>query len=104
MGRVLTTTATTQAATVMPALLEYGVLGIVVLLALAAIRVLFSRETAAHDRERERADNNADHIRELNQVMRDQVIPAVTSATATVANAAAVLRDVVELISRDKER
>lgn len=64
-----------------PGLVSYGGLGILAMAAIAAVRVLFARETAAMDRERTRADRLEEEVRRLNRDIHDQYIPTLTKAT-----------------------
>lgn len=59
-----------------PALVQYGALGILALMALLAVRVLFAQVKADKDRETARADRNEEALRELNKAVQERVIPA----------------------------
>lgn len=74
------------------ALAQYGALGIVLMIAIAAVKVLFDREVKALDRERERADRLENEIRSLNELVRTQYVEKLASATQTIGEALAVLR------------
>jgi len=64
---------------------QYGALGAVALLALGAVRVLFQRETRAHDLERSRADRLEEEVRKLNATIQDRYITTISEATRTMA-------------------
>lgn len=74
------------------ALTQYGALGAVLLIAIAAVRVLFDREVKALDRERERADRLENELRTLNELLRTQYVEKLASATQTIGEALTVLR------------
>lgn len=73
--------AAADAVDAVPGLVSYGGLGILAMAAIAAVRVLFARETAAMDRERTRADRLEEEVRRLNRDIHDQYIPTLTKAT-----------------------
>jgi hypothetical protein len=62
-------------------LIQYGALGVIAVLALAAVRVLFQREVNAHDLERQRADRLEEELRKLNTTIQDRYIITLTDAT-----------------------
>jgi hypothetical protein len=70
-----------------PVLLQYGALGVMVLAAGAIIRVLFQRETAAHERERDRADRMEAEVQRLNSVIQDRMLPILHEATQAISEA-----------------
>lgn len=63
---------------------QYGALGCIALLALGAVRVLFQRETKAHDLERQRADRLEEEIRRLNATVQDKYLTTLAEATKTM--------------------
>ena len=71
---------------------QYGALGVVALLALAAVRVLFNRLSAAVDREQQRADRLEEELRKLNELIRGELIKSIGEATRAVADALAAVR------------
>ena len=68
-------------------LLQYGALGAMVVAAGAIIRVLFARETAAHDREKERADRMEAEVQRLNAVIQEKLLPILHDATQAISEA-----------------
>lgn len=66
---------------------SYGGLGILAMGAVAAVKVLFSRETAALDRERARADRLEEEVRMLNRNIHEQYLPTLTKATEAISQA-----------------
>jgi hypothetical protein len=73
-------------------LLQYGAVGAIALLALAAVRVLFNRMSAQAERDRERADRLAEELRELNETVRTEYISTLAKATEAIADALAAVR------------
>lgn len=65
---------------------QYSVLGVVALLALGAVRVLFQRETQAHDLERKRAERLEDELRQLNRTVQDRYVTTLIEATTLMAD------------------
>lgn len=68
-------------------LLQYGALGFMVLAAGAIIRVLFQRETAAYERERERADRMEAEVQRLNNIIQERMLPILHEATKAISEA-----------------
>lgn len=75
------------------ALLQYGAVGVIALLALIAVRELFKRETGAHDRERARADRLEEELRRQNQLIQERFVTALEASSRAVQEAMAVLRE-----------
>lgn len=75
-------------------LLQYGAVGVIAIIALAAVRVLFKRETAAYDREKDRADRLEAELTKLNQAIQERYLVALNDATKAVADALAKLTQV----------
>lgn len=75
-------------------LIQYGALGVVAVLALAAVRVLFQREVNAHDLERKRADRLEEELRKLNSTIQDRYI-------TTLGEASRVMVEVLDYIKRE---
>lgn len=73
---------------------QYGALGLLVLVATAAVKVLFDREVKAHEREQERADRLEVELRQLNELVRTQYLEKLATATQTIGEALSVLRRV----------
>jgi hypothetical protein len=65
----------------MSTLIQYGALGVIAALALAAVRVLFQREVGAHDAERRRADRLEEELRKLNGTIQDRYITTLSEAS-----------------------
>lgn len=75
-------------------LLQYGAIGVIAVVALAAVRVLFKRETAAYDREKDRADRLEAELTKLNQTIQERYLVALNDATRAVADALTKLSQV----------
>jgi hypothetical protein len=73
-------------------LLQYGALGVLAALAVAAVRVLFKRLTAAVEREQQRADRLEEELRKLNELIRGELIKSIGDATKAVADALTAVR------------
>lgn len=74
------------------ALLQFGAVGVIATLALAAVKVMFARVEAAHQRESARADRLETELRELNDLIRDRYTATLTDATKAIADALAMVR------------
>lgn len=71
---------------------QYGALGAALLVAIAAVRVLFNREVEAHRREQERADRLETELRQLNELLRSQVVEKLAASNQVLAEVLTVLR------------
>lgn len=68
-------------------LAQYGAIGIIAAMALLAVRVLFARETHAHDLDRERADRLEAELRALNDLVRSTYIQTIADSTKALGEA-----------------
>lgn len=68
-------------------LIQYGALGIFVVVLVGAVRILFAQQTAAYKREQERADRIELELRALNKDVREDVMPALTRSTEAISEA-----------------
>jgi len=80
-------------------LLQYGALGVVVIFAIVAVRVMYLRIVQAYEYERARADRLEKELRELNATIRGDYVGtigsatrAITEATEAVSNALSAVR------------
>lgn len=80
-----------EAASTQDALLQYGAIGLIAALALMAVRYLFQRQVQAHERDIARADRAEQQLRELNELIRDQLVVQLTRATDAASRAAELL-------------
>lgn len=69
-------------------LLQYGAIGAIALLAIAAVGKLFARQVQAHERDIARADKAEAQLLELNALIRDRLVEQLTRATEVTARAA----------------
>jgi hypothetical protein len=74
-------------------LIQYGAVGVVALMALAAVRVLFIRMTASLDRETARADRLEEELRRLNDTIRTEYAGTLARTTQVVADATRAVSD-----------
>jgi hypothetical protein len=74
------------------ALLQYGAIGILALVALYAVRVLFKRETDAYEREKERADRLEAELQKMNTAIQERYLVALNDAARAVADALEKMR------------
>lgn len=71
---------------------QYGALGATLLVAIAAVKVLFNREVEAHKREQERADRLETELKSLNEILRTQVVEKLAASNQVLAEVLTVLR------------
>lgn len=72
--------------------IQYGALGAALLVAIAAVKVLFGREVEAHRREQERADRLEAELRQLNEQLRTQVVEKLATSTQVLGEVLSTLR------------
>jgi hypothetical protein len=74
-------------------LIQYGAIGVIATMALAAVRVLFGRMAAALDRETARADRLEEELRRLNETIRTEYTATIARTTQAVADANRAVAD-----------
>lgn len=81
-------------------LLQYGAVGAIAVLALLAVRVMFTRETRAHDADRERADRLEKELSKLNQTVQDQYLVTISAAVTAINNANQAVANALSAVRR----
>lgn len=81
----------------LPALLQYGVLGI-----FAILMIIYTRGSIA--REREKADRSEAKVEELNNFIRQELLPKQVESTLLYKQVAETLEDAIQLITEIKIR
>ncbi len=84
---------TAAAADPTSSLVQFGALGILAALAVAAVRVLFTQITANAERDRARADRLEEELRKANADLQDKTLPALASAQQVITAAMDMLRE-----------
>jgi hypothetical protein len=74
------------------ALIQYGAVGAIAIMALFAVRVLFNRITEQSARDRDRADRLEAELRALNEAVRTEYLGTLAKATDAIADALAQRR------------
>jgi len=74
------------------ALIQYGAVGAIAIIALFAVRVLFNKISAELDYHRTRADRAEDELRKLNDSIRTEYLGTLAKATEAIADALATRR------------
>lgn len=74
------------------ALLQYGAIGVIAIVSMAAVRVLYAKLNGAYERERDRADRLEQELRQLNEAIRNDYVHTIGDATRAVADALAAVR------------
>lgn len=82
-------------------LLQYGALGVLTLLAIIAVRVMYQREVAAYEHERDRADRLEQELRDLNATIRSEYIGTISQATRAIAEANEAVSNALAAVRRD---
>lgn len=73
-------------------LLQYGAIGVIALVSMAAVRVLYQKLNGAYERERDRADRLEEELRQLNAAVRNDYIHTIGDATRAVSDALSAVR------------
>ncbi|MFE0101146.1 hypothetical protein [Streptomyces sp. NPDC059009] len=81
-------------------LVQYGAVGAVALLALAAVRVLYAKMSAALDRETQRADRLEEELRKLNETVRTEYVDTINTAAQAIAEANRAIEDARAAVRR----
>lgn len=82
-------------------LLQYGAVGVIALLALAAVRVLFKDKDEAHQEAVARADRLEAELRKLNETVQTQYLTTLAQATLAMQQALQAFEAIREM---DSER
>lgn len=86
------------------ALLQYGALGVLTILAVFAVRVMYARLVAAYEREKERADRLENELRQLNEMIRNDYVGTIGNATRAIADANEAVSNALSAVRRDGRR
>jgi hypothetical protein len=81
-------------------LVQYGAVGVIAIMALAAVRVLFARLSASLDRETQRADRLENELRALNATVRDQYLDTIAKSSEATAAASRAVADALAAVRR----
>lgn len=73
--------------------MQFGAVGVIALMALAAVRVLFQREVKAHQQAIDRADRLEAELKKLNETIQTQYITTLTQATLAMSQAFEAIRE-----------
>lgn len=65
--------------------IQYGALGVFLLLTLGAIKILFAGQSKTLELERARADRAEQQVRDLERSVREQTVPALIQSASTMA-------------------
>jgi Skp family chaperone for outer membrane proteins len=84
-------------------LAQYGAIGVIAILALAAVRVLFQRVVQEHKDEKDRADRLEAELKKLNETIQQQYLTVLAQATAAMSEAFDVIK-AADGTKRDKRR
>jgi uncharacterized protein YbaP (TraB family) len=74
-------------------LLQYGALGVLSLILIYAVNKLFQQQVKAHERDIARADRAEEQLKELNKLVREQLIVELTRATDVLGRAIALFSE-----------
>ena len=81
-------------------LIQYGAVGVIAVMALAAVRVLFARLSASLDRETQRADRLEAELRALNEAVRGQYLDTIAKSSDATAAASRAVADALAAVRR----
>jgi len=78
---VLAELAQTAADPISGSLLQYGALGVFLIVALGALRIVYGQTTAAAKADRERADRLEEELRATNRAIQDKHLGVIAEVT-----------------------
>lgn len=78
-------------------LLQYGAVGVLAVVAMLVAGKLFKQQIKAHERDIARADKAEEQLRELNRLVREQLVVELTRATDVLGRA-------IQLFSEEQRR
>lgn len=81
-------------------LVQYGAVGVVALLAIAAVKVLFTRLSVESARETERADRLEEELRKLNETVRSEYVNTIATAAQAITDANRAVADALAAVRR----
>lgn len=79
---------------------QYGAIGAFVMLALAAVRVLFNRLIAINERETARADRLEEELRKLNETVRNEYLSTIANSSQAISEANRAITDALAAVRR----
>jgi len=82
-------------------LLQYGALGVVVIFAGIAVRVMYNRIVQEAEYEWQRADRLEAELRELNKTIRGDYVGTIGSATRAISEATDAVSNALAAVRRD---
>ncbi len=82
------------------ALLQYGAVGVLALLALLAVRILFARLETVLEQERQRADRLELELLKLHESIRNEYISTITASTHAASEASRAVADALAVVRR----
>lgn len=83
------------------ALLQYGALGVLALVCIAATKVMFDRLQRAYEDEKARADRLEDELRKLNEIMRTDYVTVLNTASQAIIDANRAVGDALSVVRRE---
>lgn len=82
-------------------LLQYGALGVLALVGIAASKVMFDRLQRAYEDEKTRADRLEDELRKLNEIMRTDYVTVLNTASHAIIDANRAVGDALSVVRRE---
>lgn len=76
-----------QAAAGADVLYQYGAIGVILVGAILAVRILFNEKVKAHDLDRARADRMEAEVSRLNSLIQEKMLPVLSEATKVMSEA-----------------
>lgn len=81
-------------------LLQYGAIGVVLVFAFAALRVLFAKLTAELDRQTQRGDRLELELIKLNETVRSEYVSTITKSAQATSEASRAVADALAAVRR----
>lgn len=79
---------------------QYGAVGLIAALAVAAAKIMYGKLLVAYERERERADRLEEELRKLNEVIRTDYVNTISRASQAMSDANRAVADALAAVRR----
>ena len=82
-------------------LLQYGAVGVLAIMALAAVRVLFARLTAELESHKQRGDRLELELIKINEAVRNEYLSTIAQSSCATAEASQAVANALAALRRD---
>ena len=79
---------------------QYGAIGAIAVMALYAVKVMYTKMQESYEREKVRADRLEDELRKLNEMVRTEYVSTIAHASQAIADANRAVADALSAVRR----